>query len=298
MYPRAFAYHRAKSYAEAVSLLSELGEDAKFLAGGQSLIPLMKLRLSAPRHLVDLNFIPETSYIRGNGKLRLGAMTRHSEIAASAEVARLPILHDCAAGIADPQVRHMGTVGGSIAEADPTGDWAPVLLATGATVKVLGPAGERRIEIGDFILDAYTTALEAAEVVTEIAVPLPAAGRSGGAYLAMKRCAPVYASASVAVQLTLDDEDRCREARVYLGVLGLTATRVEAAEEALRGQAMEGARMARVREAVMEAAQPASDMRGSAEYKRHAAGALAKLAVEAAWRRARGEDVEVMHLYA
>ncbi len=297
MYPRAFAYHRAKSYAEAVSLLSELGEDAKFLAGGQSLIPLMKLRLSAPRHLVDLNFIPETSYIRGNGKLRLGAMTRHSEIAASAEVARLAILHDCAAGIADPQVRHMGTIGGSIAEADPTGDWAPVLLATGATVKVLGPAGERMIEIGDFILDAYTTALEAAEVVTEIAVPLTA-GRSGGAYVALKRCAPVYASASVAVQLTLHDDETCREARVYLGVLGLTATRVEAAEESLRGHAMEEALMARVRQAVMDVAQPAGDMRGSAEYKRQAAGALAKLAVEAAWRRARGEQVEVTHLYA
>ena len=135
MYPRAFAYHRAKSYPEAVSLLRQLGEEAKFLAGGQSLIPLMKLRLSTPRHLVDLNFIPQTSYIRSNGTLRFGAMTRHSEIAASADAARIPILHDCAAGIADPQVRNMGTIGGSIAEADPTGDWAPVLLATGATVK-------------------------------------------------------------------------------------------------------------------------------------------------------------------
>ncbi len=139
MYPRAFAYHRANTYPEAISLLSELGDEAKFLAGGQSLIPLMKLRLSTPAHLVDLNFIPDTSYIRSNGALRLGAMTRHSEIAASADAARIPILHDCAAGIADPQVRHMGTIGGSIAEADPTGDWAPVLLATGATVKTLGP---------------------------------------------------------------------------------------------------------------------------------------------------------------
>src|ERR1700733_5769759 len=135
MYTRAFSYHRAKSYPEAVTLLSELGDDAKFLAGGQSLIPLMKLRLSTPAHLVDLNFIPETSYVHGNGSLRLGAMTRHAEIAASPDAARLPILHDCAAGIADPQIRHMGTIGGSIAEADPTGDWAPVLLATGATVK-------------------------------------------------------------------------------------------------------------------------------------------------------------------
>jgi aerobic carbon-monoxide dehydrogenase medium subunit len=297
MYPRAFAYHRANTYPEAISLLSELGEEAKFLAGGQSLIPLMKLRLSTPAHLVDLNFIPETSYIRGNGLLRLGAMTRHSEIAASADAARIPILHDCAAGIADPQVRHMGTIGGSIAEADPTGDWAPVLLATGATVKTLGQNGERSIDISEFILDAYTTALQPAELITEIAVPAPAS-RSGGAYIALKRCAPVYASASVAVQLTLHEDHTCRDARIYLGVLGLTATRVSQAEDLLRGQAIDSRQLEGVREAVMDIAEPASDMRGSAEYKRHAAGALAKLALDAAWRRARGEHVEVTHLYA
>src|ERR1700744_295981 len=158
MSPRAFAYHRPSSYPEAVSLLRELGEDAKFLAGGQSLIPLMKLRLSNPRHLVDLNFIPQTSYIESNGTLRLGAMTRHAELAVSPAVATIAILRHSAAGIADPQVRHMGTIGGSIAEADPTGDWAPVLLATGATVKTLGPAGQRVIGLSEFILDAYTTA--------------------------------------------------------------------------------------------------------------------------------------------
>src|ERR1700691_3433931 len=168
MYPRAFAYHRAKSYPEAVSLLRELGEEAKFLAGGQSLIPLMKLRLSTPAHLVDLNFIPETSYLHSNGALRFGAMTRHAEIAASAEPARFAVLRDCAAGIADPQVRNLGTIGGSLAEADPTGDWAPVLLATGATMKTLGPNGEREIDISEFILDAYTTALQPGEVITEI----------------------------------------------------------------------------------------------------------------------------------
>jgi aerobic carbon-monoxide dehydrogenase medium subunit len=297
MYPRAFAYHRAKSYPEAVSLLSELGGEAKFLAGGQSLIPLMKLRLSTPAHLVDLNFISDTSYIRSNGSLRLGAMTRHSEIAASADTARIPILQDCAAGIADPQVRHMGTIGGSIAEADPTGDWAPVLLATGATVKTFGKSGERSIDIADFILDAYTTALQPAELITEIAVPAQPP-RSGGAYLALKRCAPVYASASVAVQLTMNEDHTCQQARVYLGVLGLTAARVQAAEELLRGQALDERQMEGVREAVMDIAEPASDMRGSAEYKRHAAGALAKLAVSAAARRARGEHVEVAHLYA
>jgi len=297
MYPRAFAYHRASSYPEAISLLSELGEDAKFLAGGQSLIPLMKLRLSAPRHLVDLNFIPETSYVRSNGAARFGAMTRHADIAASAEAARIPILRDCAAGIADPQVRHMGTIGGSIAEADPTGDWAPVLLATGATVKTLGPGGERSIDLGEFILDAYTTALAPAELVTEIVVPLPPE-RSGGAYIALKRCAPVYASASVAVQLTMHDDHTCQDARVYLGVLGLTATRVTAAEELLRITPITADSMEKVREVVMEIAEPTSDMRGSADYKRQAAGALAKLAVETAVQRARGEHVEATHLYA
>jgi len=297
MYPGAFAYHRAKSYSDAVAQLSELGEDAKFLAGGQSLIPLMKLRLSTPRHLVDLNLIPETSYVRSNGALRIGAMTRHADIAASNDVSRLPILHDCAAGIADPQVRHMGTIGGSIAEADPTGDWAPVLLATGATVKTLGPGGERSIDISQFILDAFTTALEPAELISEIEIPLPG-GRSGGAYIALKRCAPVYASASLAVQLTLNDDHTCKDARVYLGVLGLTATRVDAAEEVLRNQQVRAQQIEKVRGAVMDIAEPTSDMRGSADYKRQAAGALAKVAVEAALKRARGEHVEVSHLYA
>ena len=278
-------------------MLRELGEEAKFLAGGQSLIPLMKLRLSTPAHLVDLNFIPETSYIRSNGSLRLGAMTRHSEIAASPVAARIPILYDCAAGIADPQVRHMGTIGGSIAEADPTGDWAPVLMATGAAVTALGPNGDRSIEIAEFILDAYTSALQPAELITDIVIPW-APPRSGGAYIALKRCAPVYATASVAVQLTLHEDHTIQEAGVYLGVLGLTATRVAAAEELLRGQAISTAMIEGVREAVMDIAEPASDMRGSAEYKRHAAGALAKLALDAAFRRARGEQVEVAHLYA
>jgi carbon-monoxide dehydrogenase medium subunit len=191
----------------------------------------------------------------------------------------------------------MGTIGGSIAEADPTGDWAPVLLATGATVKTLGPSGERSIDIGGFILDAYTTALQPAELITEIVVPVPAGG-IGGAYIALKRCAPVYASASVAVQLTMLDDHTCQDARVYLGVLGLTATRVTAAEELLRTKPITAGSIEKVREAVMDIAEPTSDMRGSADYKRQAAGALAKLAVKTAAKRARGEHVEATHLYA
>lgn len=297
MYPRAFQYHRAKSLQDAVSLLTELGEDARPLAGGQSLIPLMKLRLSAPAHLVDLNFIPDISYIWANSNLAFGAMTRHAEIAASSDVERIPILHDCAAGIADRQVRNMGTIGGSIAEADPTGDWAPVLMATGGTVTILGPTGERIVGIAEFIQDAFTTTLQPGELVKEVRVPNQPPS-SGGAYIALKRCAPVYASASVAVQLKLHDDKVCADARVYLGVLGLTATRVKEAEDVLRGQQLTASNVEKVRAAVADVAQPVSDMRGSAGYKRNAAGVLAKLAVQAAFKRARGEDVEVAHLYA
>lgn len=160
-----------------------------------------------------------------------------------------------------------------------------------------GPEGERRIDIHDFILDAYSTALLPAELITEIAVPWPPE-RSGGAYIALKRCAPVYASASIAVQLTMNDAHTCRDARIYLGVLGLTATRVTAAEDVLRGHAITAQQIQKVREAIMDIAEPNADMRGSAEYKRQGAGALAKLAVEVALRRARGEHVEVSHLYA
>src|ERR1700739_1790462 len=136
MYPRAFTYHRASSLKDAATLLSQLGEGAKLLAGGQSLIPLMKLRFANPAHLVDLNYVAGTSYVKDeNGGLRIGALTRHAEIEASPIVATIPILHDCAAGIADVQVRNRGTIGGSLAEADPSGDWATVLMTLETEVR-------------------------------------------------------------------------------------------------------------------------------------------------------------------
>src|SRR5579859_2419461 len=169
MYPRSFHYHRASSLPEAATMLAQLGEEAKLLAGGQSLIPLMKLRFANPSHLVDLNFVPGTTYIKEeNGALRFGALTRHSEIEKSAIAARVPILHDCAAGIADVQIRNRGTIGGSLAEADPSGDWATVLLTLGAEVRCLGPKGERSVPISKFFLDAYTSALGHDELISEI----------------------------------------------------------------------------------------------------------------------------------
>src|SRR6202521_4392108 len=192
MYPRAFHYHRAGSLKEAGAMLAQLGEGAKLRAGGQSLIPLMKLRFANPAHLVDLNFIPGTSFIKeDNAALHFGAMTRHAEIEASSAAARIPIIHDCAAGIADVQVRNRGTIGGSLAEGDPSGDWATVLLTLETEVRCQASKSDRRVRLADFIKDAYTTSLAQDELVSEVTVKVPSPG-SGGAYLAFKRSAPVY----------------------------------------------------------------------------------------------------------
>jgi carbon-monoxide dehydrogenase medium subunit len=278
-------------------MLSSLGPEARLLAGGQSLIPLMKLRLAAPQHLVDMNFAPGLSYIDSAGsQLRLGAMTRHSELEASAEARRIPILHDCAAGIADVQVRNRGTIGGSLAEADPTGDWAPVLLTLGAEVVCLGPQGQRVLPLASFIKDAFTTALTPAELVREIIIKTPAA-KSGGAYFAFKACAPVYAAASAAAQLTLKD-GVCSAAGIFLGAVALTPVHAAEAEAALMGKAVNEKSIAAAAEAAAAASDPPADLRGSKDYKRSLVRALVTRALEAAHRRARGETVEVSHLYA
>ncbi|HZR31416.1 MAG TPA: xanthine dehydrogenase family protein subunit M [Terriglobales bacterium] len=296
MYPRAFRYHRAGSLKEAATMLSQLGADAKVLAGGQSLIPLMKLRFANPEHLVDLNFVPGLSYVtNGDSQLRIGALTRHAEIEDSEIAARIPILHDCAAGIADVQVRNRGTVGGSLAEADPSGDWGPVLLTLAAEVRCIGPKGERVLPISKFFVDAYTSALAPNELVSEVLVKSPPKG-SSGAYVAFKRSAPVYASASAAVQLTLEG-DVCREAAIVLGAVGLMPIRVQEAEGALRGQKITPQTTAQAAEAARAAADPQPDMRGSAEYKRVLVAGLVKRAIEVAARRARGERVEITHAY-
>jgi carbon-monoxide dehydrogenase medium subunit len=297
MYPRPFHYHRAGSLTEAATMLSQLGDDAKLLAGGQSLIPLMKLRFANPSHLVDLNFVPGTSYINEqNGAVRFGALTRHSEIENSSIGVRFPILHDCAAGIADVQIRNRGTIGGSLAEADPSGDWAAVLLTQKTEIRCLSPRGERSVPLTDFITDAYTTVLEHDELVREISVEVPGKG-TGGAYLAFKRSAPVYPTASAAVQITMKG-DMCKDAHIVLGCVGLVPVRATAAGDALRDRRIDDKSIAAAMDVVREAVDPQADMRGSAEYKRMLAAALVKRAIEVAVRRARGERVEVSHIYA
>jgi carbon-monoxide dehydrogenase medium subunit len=278
-------------------MLAEFGDEAKLLAGGQSLIPLMKLRFANPTHLVDLNFIPGISYItEENGTLRLGALTRHAEIEASPLAERIPIIHDCAAGIADVQVRNRGTIGGSLAEADPSGDWATVLMTLQTEIRCRSGKGERTVGLADFIKDAYTTALGHDEVIGEVIVKTPPAG-SGGAYLAFKRSAPVYPTASAAVQLTMDG-DVCKDAAIVLGCVGLTAIKATEAEAALRDQRLTEKTVAAVVDAARAAAEPQSDMRGSAEYKRMLVGSLVKRAIEAAVRRTQGEPFELSHIYA
>src|SRR5216683_1167639 len=294
MYPRTFEYHRAKSLSDAVTLLVQLGDEAKLLAGGQSLIPLMKLRFASPAQLIDINFIPNGSYIREDrGTLRFGPLTRHAAIQDSSAVARVPILHDCAAGIADVQVRNRGTIGGSLAEADPSGDWAAVLLTLSCEVRCIGVTGERSLKLSEFLKDAYTTSLASDELVSEVVVKVPQEN-SGGAYIAFKRAAPVYPTASAAVQVSLEG-DRCREIAIALGCVGLLPIRVREGESLLRGQQITPKLIESAAEAARAAADPQPDMRGSAEYKRQLVGALVKRATEAALERARGRQVEVSH---
>ena len=298
MYAAPFSYYRAASVQEAAKLLQELGEEARVIAGGQSLIPLMKMRMARPTALIDINFIPGLSDVQTpKGELRFGALVRHADLEHSAAGATLPILHDCAAGIADVQVRNLGTIGGSLAEADPSGDWGTALLALDTSVICSGPSGQRTVPLENFITDAYTTVLAHDEIVTEVRVKVPSKN-SGGAHLAFKRSAPVYPTASASVQLTLGDHNMCKDARVVLGCVGLKAIRAKEAEGVLRGKPLDEKNIRAAVDAARAAADPQSDMRGSADYKRVLVGALVHRAIEIAARRARGESVEAGHEYA
>jgi carbon-monoxide dehydrogenase medium subunit len=297
VYAHPFSYHRAQSIGEAIKLLHQLGEESRVIAGGQSLIPLMKMRLARPTALIDINFIPGLSEIKNhNGEVRFGALARHSDIETSEHVAAIPILHDCAGGIADVQVRNLGTIGGSLAEADPSGDWATTLLTLETSLVCAGSQDERSVPLDGFFKDAYTTVLGREELVREVIVKKPAKN-SGGAYLAFKRSACVYATGSAAVQLTLDAKDTCKDARIVLGCVGLTAIRAKEAEAELHGKQIDERTIARAAGAAREAAEPQSDMRGSADYKRALVAALVKRAIGIAVRRARGEHVEAGHEY-
>ena len=289
MIPAAFEYHAPSSINEATALLARLGEDAKVLSGGQSLIPLMKLRLASPRHLIDINGIPGLAYIReADGFLRIGALTRESELEESDLIrGRYPLLHDTGKVIADPLVRNLATVGGNLAHGDPANDHPATMLALGAEVVATGLKGERRIPIASFFTGPFATALTPDEILVEIRVPIPPA-RSGGAYLKLERKVGDFATAAVAVQLALGTSGTCDQVGIGLTNVGLTPVKAERAETALKGKRPDEATITHAARLAAEASQPAADLRGPVEYKKDLVRVLTGRALRRALERAGG----------
>ena len=290
MIPPSFEYASPESLAEASRLLAA-NPDAKLLAGGHSLIPMMRFRLAEPPLLIDLRRVPGLSGVSANGgehggQIRIGAMTRQSEVETSELLLRkLPLLADTARVIADPIVRNLATIGGNIAHADPGNDHPAAMLACRASFRVSGPEGERTVAADDFFTGPFSTALGPGEILVEIRVPAPKPG-AGGAYRKFERKVGDYAVAAVAAQLRLAD-GRIEEAGVALTNVGLTAIRATAAESALVGS--DGGEEARdaAAAAAAEAAEPIEDHRGSADYKRAVVKTLAWRALELALDRAK-----------
>jgi carbon-monoxide dehydrogenase medium subunit len=297
MYPAPFNYHRAESLEDALRALDRSDGEAIVLAGGQSLIPMMKLRMGEFPQIVDIGRLKNLSYIeQRDNTLHIGALARHAQIAASDAAVQFPILGDVAGGIADSQVRTMGTIGGGISIADASGCWPCGLRAMGATVVATGPGGSRQIGIDDFILGSYTTCLETNEIVTEVQVPLPE-GSAGGAYVAFKRSASAYPTVAVAVLLLMNGAS-CSRGRVVLGGAGSTSIHSAEADAMLAGQVIDDALLARVAEAVVAESSPPPDARGSEAFKRAMLKSLVVEAGQRALARARGEQVKGGHRYA
>lgn len=287
MIPPAFEYLRPKTVPEAVALLQQ-HSDAKILSGGQSLIPMMKLRLARPGVLIDINRIPGLSYIKEEGGfLKIGGLTREAEFETSAVVkSKYPLLMDTASVIADPQVRNLATVGGNLAHGDPANDHPATMLALGAQVVATGPKGERVIPIEDFFVSLFTTALKPDEILTEIRIPVPAA-KSGGAYFKLERKVGDFATAAVAVQLTLDAGGTVQKAGIGLTNAGPKPLKAKKAEDFLKGKKLDAATIAQAAQLASDEAQPGSDLRGPAEYKKGLVKEMAKRAIAKAIERAK-----------
>jgi carbon-monoxide dehydrogenase medium subunit len=286
MYPVPFEYHRAGSVQEAVELLARYGDEARLLAGGHSLLPLMKLRLAEPKHLVDIRRTPGMSGVREEGgALIIGAATPYHVLEHSPVVGRrLPILSEAAAQIGDPQVRNMGTLGGSLAHADPSADLPAVMLAAGAELRVIGPKGQRSIPADGFFLKLFTTALAPGEVLTEVRIPLPAAG-TGGAYAKFPHPASRFAIVGVAAMVTVASR-KITVARVAITGVGAKAVRASATEAALTGKATEASVVAAAAEKAAEGLSVRSDARMDPDYWRALAVTFTRRAVATALQRA------------
>ena len=283
MYPAPFEYHAPSTVAEAVSLLGKWQDEAKLIAGSQSLVPMMKLRLVQPKHVIDLRKVPGLSGIsESDGALLIGAFTTHRAIEASEIVrSRLPIMSEAAGNIGDTQVRNAGTIGGSLAHADPAADWPAVTTAVGASIRIAGPRGERTVPVDQFISGPLTTVLEPNEILVQVRVPLPV-GRTGGAYEKLPHPASRFAIVGVAAVVTLDRKGAVESARVALTGLGPKVSRASRVEQALQGGATTAASLKSAAARAAEGLELRADSIGSADYKAQ----LAAVYTERALRRA------------
>jgi len=282
MIPPSFEYHAPTTVEDAISLLTELGDEAKLLAGGHSLLPMMKLRFAEPEHLIDMNNIESLKGIREEGdKLIIGAMTCENDLIFSELLQeKCPMLPEAVKLIADPQVRYRGTIGGDIAHGDPGNDHPALMLALNAEFTLVGPKGSRSVKADDFFLGTYYTALEADEILTEIHIPTPTAS-TGASYKKLKRKTGDYATAAAAAVLQMNNGS-CESARISLTNLAPTAIRVPAAEDLLSGNTITDELIDQAVAAVMEACDPSQDLRGDVEYKTHMGGEMARRAIQEA----------------
>jgi aerobic carbon-monoxide dehydrogenase medium subunit len=269
MYPASFEYFAPTTLDEALGLLQEHGEDAKVLAGGQSLIPLMKLRFAAPRVIVDINGLSELGQLeQEDGGLRIGALVRHKTCEKSELLrGRYGTLGDAAPMISDPIVRNLGSVGGSLAHADPQGDWGSVMLAMRAEITAQGPSGTRTIPIDEFFQGPFTTLLEPTEILTEVRIA-DSGTRAGGSYLKLERKVGDFATAGVAVHVAFANGS-VDKAGIALTGVGPMNLRAEAAEQALAGRELDEQAIGEAARLAAESAQPRTDLRGTEAYKRN-----------------------------
>lgn len=280
MYPRAFDYFAPRTLDEALELVTRYGEEARVLAGGQSLIAAMKLRFLSPAQLIDINHLSQLSGIElVDGEIRCGALTRHVDIERSALIAEhIPLMSKAAVEIADVQVRNRGTLGGALAQADPAGDWPSVALALGARIRCTSLRGARMIPAARFFHDTYTTVLSSDEIITDVFFPVPAP-RTRAAYVKIHRRAGDFAVASVALQLLLDAQQRCASVELALGGLGATPIRPAEVLSYLAGRELTAASLDEAAQLVISCIDPIGDVRGSASYRRRIAGVALRRAL-------------------
>jgi len=289
MYPASFDYHTPGSVQEAISLLGKLRDDAKLLAGGHSLIPMMKLRLAQPKHLIDLRKIPGLAGIREEGgTVAIGAMATHWQVESSKLLqAKIPVVSEAAGMIGDPQVRNLGTIGGSLAHADPAADMPAVMIALGAELVVEGARGRRTVKVDDFFKGLMTTAVGPDEILVEIRVPAPPAG-SGASYMKFPHPASRFAVVGVCAALTVDGKGACAKAGVGITGAGTRAMRARGVEAGLVGKGLDQATIEAAAAKAAEGVDVQADLQGSVEYKSHLLRVHARRALEAALKRAQG----------